>query len=63
MTYLPTYLPTIGSRPDMTFAVDWALSNNYLSFYHWQQASKLPLVRRVDVPFVYLISLPSSPTA
>ena len=21
-------------RPDMTFAVDWALSNNYLSIYH-----------------------------
>ena len=21
------------SRPDMTFAVDWALSNNYLSIY------------------------------
>ena len=20
-------------RPDMTFAVDWALNNNYLSFY------------------------------
>ena len=23
----------IGCRPDMTFAVDWALSNNYLSIY------------------------------
>ena len=22
-------------RPDMTFAVDWALSNNYLSIYRW----------------------------
>ena len=23
----------VESRPDMTFAVDWALSNNYLSIY------------------------------
>ena len=21
-------------RPDMTFAVDWALNNNYISIYH-----------------------------
>ena len=23
-----------SSRPDMTFAIDWALSNNYLSLHH-----------------------------
>ena len=26
-------LSDLISRPDMTFAVDWALSNNYLSIY------------------------------
>ena len=32
-----TIIDSIGSRPDMTFAVDWALSNNYLSIYlNWQ---------------------------
>ena len=32
--YLSYFRPTVCCeyRPDMTFAVDWALNNNYLSF-------------------------------
>ena len=28
------HLPLDTLRPDMTFAVDWALKTNYLSIYH-----------------------------
>ena len=28
------YFPSSWSRPDMTFAVDWALKTNYLAFRH-----------------------------
>ena len=38
------------SRPDMTFAVDWALSNNYLSIY--QQAEHFGYYPVISIYFV-----------
>ena len=32
--YIYLYVYTLPSRPDMTFAVDWALKANYLSLYY-----------------------------
>ena len=40
----------ISCRPDMTFAVDWALSNNYLSISHF---SSLVLCRVLSLFLSY----------
>ena len=33
------------SRPDMTFAVDWALKTNYLSIYQLSKQQELNLIQ------------------
>ena len=44
MTLQGHYPLKVQCRPDMTFAVDWALNNNYLSIYQGAaQLHKQPL--------------------
>ena len=41
--------------PDMTFAVDWALSNNYLSIYHPLRLSFL--ASKIQTPAILIVFL------